>query len=186
MAGLNDFISIDTVLAILSIAIGIIIFLMQARADSKINGIIERQFTRQELEKKYFGRRMISNLELVKKSSLRLEQYLGDYLRDRSQVSKNKAKNFCVFQTTHLDGYVVPSLRDDLARLISLVDDIELVDLLSSSFDDLSSLFKDCSVDSAFEEPDTSIREKIVSSQRESLLIDSLVSKLTAEISTTE
>jgi hypothetical protein len=55
MVDLTSFYSVDAVLALLSIAIGVSIFLMQRRADAKINGIIETQFRRQELEKKYFG-----------------------------------------------------------------------------------------------------------------------------------
>ena len=182
MVDLPGYISLDTVLALLSIVIGVGIFLMQTRADAKINGIIKTQFRRQELEKKYFGTRMMSNLELVKKSYTRLEQYLGEYLKDHSQASKNKVKNFCIFQDTHLDGYVVPSLRSDLGRLIQFNDDIELVDRLSSSFDDFSSLFKDCSVDSVFEESDSDLRQKIALAHAQSDRIDSLLSKLAAEI----
>ena len=55
MVDLTSFYSVDAVLALLSIAIGVSIFLMRRRADAKINGIIETQFRRQELEKKYFG-----------------------------------------------------------------------------------------------------------------------------------
>ena len=164
---MTDF-SLDTALAVLSIAIGVTIFLMQTRADSKINKIILTQFRRQELEKKYFGTRLMSNLELVKKSYLRLQQYLGDYLKDHSEARKEKVKNFCSFQTTHLDEYLVPSLRSDLGHLIEFIDDIELVDRLSSSFDDFPSVFKDCSVESAFEESESSLREKITSAEEKS------------------
>jgi hypothetical protein len=186
MVDLTGFISVDSTLALLSIAIGIMIFLMQRRADTKINSIITTQFRRQELEKKYFGTRLISNLELVKKNYLRLQQYLGDYLKDHSQASKNRVKNFCVFQSNHLDEYIVPSLRSDLGRLIEFIDDLELVDRLSSSFDDFSSLFKDCSIDSAFEESDSYLREKIALTQEQSKLIESLLSKLAQEIPTIE
>jgi hypothetical protein len=186
MPDLPGFITVDTVLALLSISIGVIIFLMQERADAKINRIIRTQFRRQELEKKYFGTRLISNLQLLKKNYLKLHQYLGDYLNDHSQTNKNKVKNFCIFQGNHLDGYVVPSMRVDLGRLIGIIDDIELVDQLSSSFDDFSSLFKDYSVDSAFEEPDSALRESITAAQGQSDLIDSLLSKLAAEVPTVE
>jgi len=178
--------SVDAVLALLSIAIGVLIFLMQRRADAKINGIIRTQFRRQELEKKYFGTRMLTNLELVKKNYLKLQQYLGDYLTDRSQASRTKVKNFCLFHSKHLDGYVVPTLRSDLGRLIQFIDDLELVDQLSSAFDDLSSLFKDCSVDSTLDETDAVLREKISASEEQSKRIESLLSKLAREIPSME
>jgi len=178
--------SLDTALALLSIAIGLIIFLMQTRADSKINRIILTQFRRQELEKKYFGTRLISNLDRVKKSYLQLQQYLGDYLQDHSETKREKVKNFCRFQTTHMDVYLVPSLRSDLAHLIEFIDDIDLVDRLSSSFDDISSLFKDCSIEGAFEESDSYLKEKIASAEEASKMIDSFRSKLSGEISTIE
>src|SRR5713101_4220446 len=98
MVDLTSFASVDSILALLSIAIGIMIFLMQQRADAKINGIIRTQFRRQELEKKYFGKRLTSNLELDKKNFIKLQQYLEDYLKDHSQTSKNRVKNFSVFQ----------------------------------------------------------------------------------------
>ena len=186
MSDLLSFVSVDTALALLSISIGVIIFLMQERADAKINRIIRTQFRRQELEKKYFGTRLISNLQLVKKNYLKLQQYLEDYLKDHSQANKNKVKNFCIFQSNHLDGYLVPALRVDLGQLIGIIDDIALVDRLSSGFDDLSSLFKDCSVDSAFEESDSSLMEKIAAAQEQSNRIDSLLSKLAVEIPTIE
>jgi len=185
MVSLSEFISVDSVLAILSIAIGVTIFLMQRRADDKINGIIKTQFRRQELEKKYFGTRIISGLELVKKNYLKLEQYLGDYLKDHSQASKNKVKNFCIFQSNNLDEYIVPSLRSDLGRLIEFIDDLKLVDQLSSAFDDFSSLFKDCSVDSTFEEPDSSLREKLESAHEQYKLVETLLSRFAQEIPTT-
>jgi hypothetical protein len=184
MVGLPDFLSVDTFLALLSILIGVTIFLMQRRADSKINDIISTQFRRQELEKKYFGTRLMSNLRLVRKSSLKLQQYLGEYLNDHSQANKGKVKNFCAFQITNLDDYLVPSLRSDLGRLIEFIDDIELVDRLTSGFDGFSSVFKDCSVDSAFEDSDLYLREKITSTQEQSDLIDSFLSKLDREIPT--
>src|SRR5271166_766912 len=114
MFDLTSFESVDAVLALLSIAIGLSIFLMQRRADEKINGIIKRQFRRQELEKKYFGTRLVSNLELVHKNYLKLQQYLEEYLSGRSQASRSKVKNFCMFHSKHLDEYVVPTLRSDL------------------------------------------------------------------------
>jgi hypothetical protein len=43
-----DFITVDNAMAVLSIAIGVIIFLMQTRADSEIDNIIKKQFRRQE------------------------------------------------------------------------------------------------------------------------------------------
>jgi hypothetical protein len=182
MFDLASFYSVDAVLALLSIAIGVLIFLMQQRADAKINGIIKTQFRRQELEKKYFGTRLITNLELVKKNYLKLQQYLGDYLTDRSQASRTKVKNFCIFHSKHLDEYVVPTLRGDLGRLIQFIDDIELVDQLSSAFDDFSSPFKDYSVDSTLDEPDSSLREKTAALQDRSKRIESLLSKLALEI----
>jgi len=186
MLDLTSFESVDAVLALLSIAIGVLIFLMQRRADGKINGIIRTQFRRQELEKKYFGTRLLSNLELVDKNYLKLQQYLGDYLNDHSQASRNKVKKFCMFHSKHLDEYVVPTLRTDLGRLIEFIDDLELVDQLSSAFDDFSSPFKDCSVDSTLEEPDSSLRGKISSLQERSKLVQSLLSKLAREIPTIE
>ena len=81
---------------------------------------------------------------------------------------------------------LVPSLRVDLGHLIEFLDDIELVDRLSSAFDDFSSHFKDCSVDSAFEPSDSFLREKIASAQEQSKLIDSLLSKVAAEMTTVE
>ncbi len=186
MFGLTSFESVDSVLALLSIAIGVSIFLMQQRADEKINGIIKRQFRRQELEKKYFGTRLISNLELVRKNYLKLRQFLGDYLNDHSQASRQKVKSFCTFHSKHLDEYVVPTLRSDLGRLIEFIDDLELVDQLSSAFDDLSSPFKDCSVDSALDEPDSSLRGKMSSLQERSERIESLLSKLGREVPTLE
>jgi len=182
MSGLTDFFSVGTILALLSIFIGITIFLMQERADSKINGIIKTQFRRQELEKKYFGTRLVTNLQLVRKGYLKLQQYLEDYLKDHSQANKNKVKNFSAFEITNLDGYLVPSLRADLSRLIQFIDDIELVDRLSSAFDDFSSHFKDCSVESAFGESDSYLMEKLASAQEQTRLIDSLLSKLAEEI----
>jgi hypothetical protein len=44
MPALPSFISLDTVMALLSISIGVVIFLMQERADSKITRIIRTQF----------------------------------------------------------------------------------------------------------------------------------------------
>ncbi|MDA4135398.1 MAG: hypothetical protein OK449_00180 [Thaumarchaeota archaeon] len=183
---MTGFVSLDTILAVLSIAIGLTIFLMQTRADAKINNIIKTQFRRQELEKKYFGTRLITNLELVKKNYLKLQQFLGEYLTDRSPASKTRVKNFSVFHSKHLDEYVVPTLRSDLGRLIQFIDDLELVDQLSSAFDDLSSIFKDCSVDSTLDEPDSSLREKISVLQERSKQLESLLSKLAREIPTIE
>ena len=145
MIGTSDFLSVDAILSMVGIVIGLTIFLMQRKADSKINRIIETQFRRQELEKKYFGSRLLSNLQLVKKNHVKLAQYLTEYLKDRSQVNKNKIKNFSNFQSANLDGYVVPLLRSDLGRLIEFIDDLDLVDALSVAFDDFSSLFKDFS-----------------------------------------
>jgi hypothetical protein len=186
LSALPSFITLDTVLALLSISIGVVIFLMQERADSKINRIIRTQFRRQELEKKYFGTRLMSNLQLVKKNYQKLQLYLGDYLKDHSQISKNKVKNFCIFQSNNLDGYLVPSMRVDLEQLIGILDDIALVDRLSSTFDDLSSPFKDYAVDSTFEESDSSLRESIASAQQKSDAIDSLLSKLATEVPAVE
>src|SRR5271167_4767507 len=127
MVDLTSFYSVDAVLALLSIAIGVAIFLMQRRADAKINGIIETQFRRQELEKKYFGSRLVSNLELARKNYLKLQQFLEEYLRDRSQANRTRVKSFCMFHSKHLDEYVIPTLRSDLGRLIQFIDDLELV-----------------------------------------------------------
>ena len=99
MIGTSDFLSVDAILSMVGIVIGLTIFLMQRKADSKINRIIETQFRRQELEKKYFGSRLLSNLQLVKKNHVKLAQYLTEYLKDRSQVNKNKIKNFSNFQS---------------------------------------------------------------------------------------
>jgi hypothetical protein len=182
MVDLSSFTSVDTVLALLSIGIGIGIFLMQQRADSKINGIIRTQFRRQELEKKFFGTRLRSNLQLVKKNYTRLEQYLEDYLKDHSQVNMNKVKNYCIFQSNHMDEYVVPSLRSDLGRLIEFIDDSELVEKLSTNLDDFSTLFKDCSVESTLQESDSFLKEKMVLAHTQSTMIESLLSKLDMEI----
>jgi len=186
MLDLTSFESVDALLALLSIAIGALIFLMQRRADRKINGIIETQFRRQELEKKYFGTRLLSNLELVNKNYLKLQQYLGDYLNDHTLASRNKVKNFCIFHSKHLDEYVVPTLRSDLGRLIQFIDDLELVDQLTSAFDDIATPFKDCSVDSTFGESDSSLRDKISSLQERSKRVESLTSKLAREIPAVE
>lgn len=177
-----DFVSVDAILSLLGIVIGITIFLMQRRADSKINGIIETQFRRQELEKKYFGARLVNNLGLIGKNYGKLEQYLSDYLKDHSQSSMNKAKSFASFQSTNLDEYVVPAMRGDLGRLIEFIDDLELVDQLSSAFDDLSSLYKDCCVDSTFEESESEIRGKIESAKAKSEMIYSLLSRFEEEV----
>src|SRR5271170_6485272 len=131
MVSLSDFLSVDSILAILSIAIGLSIFLMQRRADSKINRIIETQFSRQELEKKYFGTRLTTNLNLVRRNYVKLGQFLSDYLRDHSQNSKDKVKNFAAFNATNLDEYLVPAVRSDLGHLIEFIDDLKLVDDLS-------------------------------------------------------
>jgi hypothetical protein len=48
--------TVDGVLALLSSAMRILIFLMQWRADDRINGIIRTLFGRQELEKKELRR----------------------------------------------------------------------------------------------------------------------------------
>jgi len=186
MFDLASLYSVDAVLALLSIAIGVLIFLMQRRADDKINGIIRTQFRRQELEKKYFGTRLMTNLELVKKNYLKLQQFLEDYLTDRSQTKRGKVKSFCMFHGKHLDEYVVPTLRGDLGRLIQFIDDLELVDQLSSAFDDLSSVFKDCSVDSTLDEPDSSLRERISALQGRSKQIESLLSRLAREVPSVE
>jgi hypothetical protein len=178
----SDFLSVDAILSMVGIAIGVTIFLMQRRADSKINGMIETQFRHQELEKKYFGTRLLNNLQLVKKNHGKLAQYLADYLKDRSQASKNKIKNFSSFQSANLDGYVVPSLRSDLGRLIEFIDDLNLVDDLSVAFDDFPSLFKDFSFDSAMDGADSSISEKIEAANRRSEEVGSLISRFSKEI----
>ena len=182
-----DFISGDAAfeyLAIVSLILSVIIFLMQRRADAKISSIIKTQFRRQELQKKYFGTRIMSNLELVMRNYLKLEQYLGAYLKDHSPTSKNKAKNFSIFQSTNLDEYTVPTLRDDLERLIEFIDDLNLVDQLSLAFDDFSSLYKNCSIESTYQESDSSLRGKIESAQKQSKLIESMLLKLAQEFRT--
>jgi hypothetical protein len=173
---------VDAILSIVGIVIGLTIFLMQRRADSKINRIIETQFRHQELEKKYFGTRLLNNLQLVKKNHLKLAQYLTEYLKDRSQPSKAKIKNFSSFQSTNLDGYVVPSLRSDLGRLIEFIDDLNLVDDLSVAFDDFPSLFKDFSFDGALEGSDSALSQKIDAANRRSEQIESLISRFSKEI----
>jgi hypothetical protein len=185
MAGLSDLLSVASVLAILSIVIGLSIFLMQRRADSKINRIIETQFRRQELEKKYFGTRLMTNLNLVRRNYVKLGQFLSDYLRDHSQNSKNKVRNFAAFNATNLDEYLAPAMRSDLGRLIEFIDDLKLVDELSSAFDDFASLFKDCCVDSAFEGPDSSVAEKVRAAEDWTKLVDSLLSRFGQEVSKT-
>lgn len=182
-----DFISGDAAfeyLAIVSFIFSVIIFLMQRRADGKISSIIKTQFRRQELQKKYFGTRIMSNLELVMRNYLKLEQYLGAYVKDHSPTSMNKAKNFSVFQSTNLDEYTVPTLRDDLERLIEFIDDLNLVDQLSLAFDDFSSLYKNCSIESTYQESDSSLRGKIESAQKQSKLIESMLLKLAQEFRT--
>lgn len=182
-----DFVSGDAAaeyLAIVGIIFSVTIFLMQRRADAKISSIIKTQFRRQELQKKYFGTRIMSNLELVMRNYLKLEQYLGAYLKDHSPTSKNKAKNFSVFQSTNLDEYTVPTLRDDLERLIEFIDDLNLVDQLSLAFDDFSSLYKNCSIESTYQESDSSLRGKIESAQKQSKLIESMLLKLAQEFRT--
>ena len=184
MVSLADFATVDALLAILGIVIGLAIFLMQKRAGDRINGIIKTQFRRQELEKKYFGTRIMSNLELVKKNYAKLEQYLGDYLKDPSLASRNKVKNFSSFQSNNLDEYIVPSLRSDLGRLIEFIDDLKLVDELTAAFDDLSSVFKDCSVDSTFEDSESLVKEAMESARRQFELVRSLLSRFAEEIPT--
>ena len=187
MLNLADFVSGDAAaeyLAIVGIIFSVTIFLMQRRADAKISSIIKTQFRRQELQKKYFGTRIMSNLELVMRNYLKLEQYLGAYLKDHSPTSKNKAKNFSIFQSTNLDEYTVPTLRDDLERLIEFIDDLNLVDQLSLAFDDFSSLYKNCSIESTYQESDSSLRGKIESAQKQSKLIESMLLKLAQEFRT--
>lgn len=182
-----DFVSGDAAfeyLTIVSFIFSVTIFLMQRRADAKISSIIKTQFRRQELQKKYFGTRIMSNLELVMRNYLKLEQYLGAYVKDHSPTSKNKAKNFSVFQSTNLDEYTVPTLRDDLERLIEFIDDLNLVDQLSLAFDDFSSLYKICSIESTYQESDSSLRGKIESAQKQSKLIESMLLKFAQEFPT--
>ncbi len=182
VVGASDFLSVDALLSIVGIVIGLTIFLMQRRADSKINRIIETQFRRQELEKKYFGTRLLNNLQLVKKNHAKLAQYLTEYLKDRSQANRNRIKNFSSFQDTNLDDYIVPSLRSDLGRLIEFIDDLNLVDDLSVAFDDFPSLFKDFSFDSALEGTNSTLSEKIDAANKRSEQVDSLMTRFSKEI----
>jgi hypothetical protein len=185
MAGLSDTISLDTIIAIMGIVVGITIFVMQERTNRKVNAIIKTQFQRKEREKKYFGGRLMANLELVKKSHTKLVLYLKEYLSDRSTVNKNRVKNFSQFQITHLDEFVVPSMRADLGRLIEFVDDPELVEQLSAAFDDVSSIFKDCSLDSTFDKPDGAEGDLITLASERLNTIDSLLAKFSKEVSAT-
>ena len=90
--------------------------------------------------------------------------------------------NFSNFQSTNLDEYVVPAMRSDLGRLIEFIDDLDLVDHLSAAFDDLSSIYKDCCVESTFEEAESVIREKIESANQRSRTIDSLLTRFSEEV----
>ena len=169
-------------LSLLGIMIGLTIFLMQRRADTKINGIIETQFRRQQLEKNYFGTRLLHNLELIKKNYAKLAQYLSDCVKEHSPTSKKKLKNFSNFQATNLDEYIVPAMREDLGHLIEFIDDLKLVDQLSSAFDDLSSIYKDLSLESALEVPEAELMAKVEAAQAKQKMVEDLISWLGDEI----
>ena len=182
MVSVSDFLSVDAMLSLLGIAIGVSIFLMQRNADTKINRIIETQFRRQQLEKNYFGTRLMRSLELIGKNYGKLARFLSDYLKERSSDGKNKVKSFCDFQAINLEEYVVPAMRGDLGHLIEFIDDLELVDQLSSAFDGFSSIYKDLSLDSAFQAPDAELRERLEEAQESSKKVEVLVTRLGQEI----
>jgi hypothetical protein len=177
---------VDAILSLLGIVIGLTIFFMQRRADTKINGIIETQFRRQQLEKNYFGTRLMRNLELIRKNYGKLAKFLSDYLRERSSDGKSKVRSFCDFQATNLDEYVVPAMRGDLGHLIEFIDDLELVDQLSSAFDGFSSIYKDLSLDSAFQAPDTELSGRLEEAQERSKKVELILSRLGQEIPKTD
>jgi len=76
-------------------------------------------------------------------------------------------------------------MRSDLGRLIEFIDDLKLVDELSSAFDDFSSLFKNCCVDSAFKELDSAVAEKVKATEEWTKRVDSLLSRFAQEIQKT-
>lgn len=185
LVAFSDFASVDAILGIFGIIIGLTIFLMQRKADSKINRIIETQFKRQELEKKYFGTRVVSNLQLVKRNHLKLAQLLSDHLKDHTLASRVKIRNFSTFQSTNVEEYIVPALRGDLGRLVEFIEDPSLVDQLSAAFDDFSSLFRDCSLESVLEGPEPALEEIAASARRRADEVESLLSRFTTEIQKT-